>query len=90
MKISLTLNYAFVYSMHYFLTFGGFRRLQVGAPTCSKKNLIAMSFAPRDSHEAQVQFALKRGFPAIIGVLGTIKLPYPSRNPLTWLIALGA
>lgn len=38
-----------------------------------------MSFAPRDSHEAQVQFALERGVPAVIGVLGTMKLPYPSR-----------
>jgi hypothetical protein len=38
-----------------------------------------MSFAPRDSHEAQVQFALERGVPAVIGVLGTIKLPYPAR-----------
>lgn len=38
-----------------------------------------MSFAPRDSHEAQVQFALERGVPAVIGVLGTIKLPYPTR-----------
>lgn len=37
-----------------------------------------MSIAPRDSHEAQVQFALERGVPAIIGVLGTIKLPFPS------------
>jgi hypothetical protein len=37
-----------------------------------------MSFAPRDSHEAQVQFALERGLPAVIGVLGTIKMPYPS------------
>ncbi|XAR50060.1 hypothetical protein NMG60_11004285 [Bertholletia excelsa] len=44
-----------------------------------KKNVIAMSFAPRDSHEAQVQFALERGVPAFIGVLGTIKLPFPSR-----------
>ncbi|CAL5376748.1 unnamed protein product [Camellia sinensis] len=44
-----------------------------------KKNVIAMSFAPRDSHEAQIQLALERGGPAIIGVLGTIKLPYPSR-----------
>lgn len=44
-----------------------------------KKNVIAMSFAPRDSHESQVQFALERGVPAVIGVLGTIKLPYPSR-----------
>lgn len=43
-----------------------------------KRNVIAMSFAPRDSHEAQVQFALERGVPAFIGVLGTIKLPYPS------------
>ncbi|RVW14679.1 putative methyltransferase PMT2 [Vitis vinifera] len=43
-----------------------------------KKNVIAMSFAPRDSHVAQVQFALERGVPAVIGVLGTIKLPYPS------------
>lgn len=38
-----------------------------------------MSFAPRDSHEAQVQFALERGVPAVIGVLGTVKMPYPSR-----------
>jgi len=38
-----------------------------------------MSFAPRDSHEAQVQFALERGVPAVIGVLGSIQLPYPSR-----------
>ncbi|KAJ1291275.1 hypothetical protein BS78_02G304200 [Paspalum vaginatum] len=44
-----------------------------------KRNVLAMSFAPRDSHEAQVQFALERGGPAVIGVLGTIKLPYPSR-----------
>ncbi|CAM8981184.1 unnamed protein product [Rhodiola kirilowii] len=45
-----------------------------------KKNVIAMSFAPRDSHEAQVQFALERGVPAVIGVLGTIKLPYSARS----------
>lgn len=38
-----------------------------------------MSFAPRDSHEAQVQFALERGVPAMIGVLASIRLPYPSR-----------
>ncbi|KAF5197119.1 S-adenosyl-l-methionine-dependent methyltransferases superfamily protein [Thalictrum thalictroides] len=44
-----------------------------------KRNVIAMSFAPRDNHQAQVQFALERGVPAVIGVLGTIKLPYPSR-----------
>ncbi|XP_010551538.1 PREDICTED: probable methyltransferase PMT2 isoform X2 [Tarenaya hassleriana] len=44
------------------------------------RNVVAMSFAPRDSHEAQVQFALERGVPAVIGVLGTVKLPYPSRS----------
>ncbi|XP_020255515.1 probable methyltransferase PMT2 [Asparagus officinalis] len=44
-----------------------------------KKNVIAMSFAPKDNHEAQVQFALERGVPAVIGVLGSIQLPYPSR-----------
>ncbi|XP_027354046.1 probable methyltransferase PMT2 [Abrus precatorius] len=43
-----------------------------------KKNVLTMSIAPRDSHEAQVQFALERGVPAIIGVLGTIMLPFPS------------
>lgn len=44
------------------------------------RNILTMSFAPRDNHEAQVQFALERGVPAVIGVLGTIKLPYPSRS----------
>jgi hypothetical protein len=39
-----------------------------------------MSFAPRDSHEAQVQFALERGVPAFIGVLGSVKLPFPSSS----------
>lgn len=38
-----------------------------------------MSFAPRDTHEAQVQFALERGVPALIGVLASKRLPYPSR-----------
>ncbi|XP_043692886.1 probable methyltransferase PMT14 [Telopea speciosissima] len=44
------------------------------------RNVITMSFAPRDNHEAQVQFASERGLPAVIGVLGTIQLPYPSRS----------
>ena len=38
-----------------------------------------MSFAPRDSHEAQVHFSLEQGVPAVIGVMGTQQLPYPSR-----------
>ncbi|KAL5204708.1 hypothetical protein ABZP36_009579 [Zizania latifolia] len=44
------------------------------------RDVIAMSFAPRDSHEAQVQFALERGVPAFIGVLGSVKLPFPPRS----------
>ncbi|PWA39207.1 S-adenosyl-L-methionine-dependent methyltransferase [Artemisia annua] len=44
------------------------------------RNVLAFSFAPRDNHEAQVQFALERGVPAFIGVLGSIKLPFPARS----------
>ncbi|XP_072989202.1 probable methyltransferase PMT15 [Typha latifolia] len=43
------------------------------------RDILTMSFAPRDSHEAQVQFALERGVPAMIGVLASNRLPYPSR-----------
>ncbi|KAF8379433.1 hypothetical protein HHK36_028868 [Tetracentron sinense] len=43
------------------------------------RNILTVSFAPRDSHEAQVQFALERGVPALIGVLASNRLPYPSR-----------
>ncbi|XP_051142428.1 probable methyltransferase PMT16 [Andrographis paniculata] len=43
------------------------------------RNIVAMSFAPRDTHEAQVQFALERGVPAMIGVIASKRLPYPSR-----------
>ncbi|KAM3698630.1 hypothetical protein ACJW31_06G202100 [Castanea mollissima] len=43
------------------------------------RNIVTVSFAPRDTHEAQVQFALERGVPALIGVLASIRLPYPSR-----------
>lgn len=43
------------------------------------RDIVTMSFAPRDTHEAQVQFALERGVPALIGVLASIRLPYPSR-----------
>ncbi|KAL8141800.1 hypothetical protein V2J09_014832 [Rumex salicifolius] len=44
-----------------------------------KRNVLTVSFAPKDNHESQVQFALERGVPAVIGVLGSIHLPYPSR-----------
>ncbi|KAL3524242.1 hypothetical protein ACH5RR_017076 [Cinchona calisaya] len=43
------------------------------------RNILPVSFAPRDSHKAQVQFALERGVPALIGVLASKRLPYPSR-----------
>lgn len=43
------------------------------------RNVLAMSFAPKDEHEAQVQFALERGIPAISAVMGTKRLPYPGR-----------
>ncbi|KAF0894993.1 hypothetical protein E2562_004981 [Oryza meyeriana var. granulata] len=45
-----------------------------------ERGVITMSFAPRDSHEAQVQFALERGVPAFVGVLGSVKLPFPPRS----------
>ena len=41
-------------------------------------DVIAMSLAPNDVHQNQIQFALERGVPAIIGVLGSMHLPYPS------------
>ncbi|KAG6496331.1 probable methyltransferase PMT18 [Zingiber officinale] len=44
-----------------------------------KRDIVTMSFAPRDTHEAQVQFALERGVPAMIGVMATQRLPYPAR-----------
>ncbi|CAI5528393.1 unnamed protein product [Closterium sp. Naga37s-1] len=37
-----------------------------------------LSVAPRDEHEAQVQFALERGVPALVGVMGTQRQPLPS------------
>ncbi|KAI9077012.1 hypothetical protein K1719_041025 [Acacia pycnantha] len=43
------------------------------------REIITVSIAPRDTHEAQVQFALERGVPALIGVLASKRLPFPSR-----------
>ncbi|XP_023750834.1 probable methyltransferase PMT27 [Lactuca sativa] len=42
------------------------------------KDVLAMSFAPRDDHEAQIQFALERGIPAISAIMGSQRLPFPS------------
>lgn len=44
-----------------------------------EKDVLTMSFAPKDEHEAQVQFALERGIPAVSAVMGTKRLPFPSK-----------
>ncbi|KAE8699969.1 putative methyltransferase PMT27 [Hibiscus syriacus] len=41
------------------------------------RDVLTMSFAPKDEHEAQVQFALERGIPAISAVMGSQRLPFP-------------
>lgn len=43
-------------------------------------DIMTMSLAPNDVHQNQIQFALERGIPAYLGVLGTKRLPYPSRS----------
>uniref|UniRef100_A0A0D9XPV5 Methyltransferase n=1 Tax=Leersia perrieri TaxID=77586 RepID=A0A0D9XPV5_9ORYZ len=42
-----------------------------------ERGVLTMSLAPKDEHEAQVQFALERGIPAISAVMGTRRLPFP-------------
>ncbi|MCO5579326.1 hypothetical protein L7F22_033181 [Adiantum nelumboides] len=39
-----------------------------------------MSFAPKDEHENQLQFALERGILAMLSVLAIKRLPYPSKS----------
>ncbi|KAI4314803.1 hypothetical protein L6164_027675 [Bauhinia variegata] len=51
-------------------SFGGFQ---------FERDVLTMSFAPKDEHEAQVQFALERGIPAISAVMGSQRLPFPAR-----------
>ncbi|XP_074381487.1 putative methyltransferase PMT24 isoform X2 [Apium graveolens] len=43
------------------------------------RGVLTISFAPKDEHEAQVQFALERGIPAISAVMGSQRLPFPGR-----------
>ncbi|XP_054808843.1 probable methyltransferase PMT27 [Prosopis cineraria] len=43
-----------------------------------ERDVVTMSFAPKDEHEAQVQFALERGIPAISAVMGSQRLQFPS------------
>ncbi|KAE9602770.1 putative S-adenosyl-L-methionine-dependent methyltransferase [Lupinus albus] len=42
------------------------------------RDTLTMSLAPKDEHEAQVQFALERGIPALSAVMGTQRLPFPA------------
>lgn len=42
------------------------------------ENILTLSFAPRDSHKSQIQFALERGIPAFVAMLGTRRLPFPA------------
>lgn len=44
-----------------------------------ERDVLTMSFAPKDEHEAQVQFALERGIPGVSAVMGTKRLPFPGR-----------
>lgn len=43
-------------------------------------DIRTMSFAPKDVHENQIQFALERGISAMISALSTKQLPYPSES----------
>ncbi|PHU29194.1 putative methyltransferase PMT13 [Capsicum chinense] len=42
------------------------------------EEILTLSFAPRDSHKSQIQFALERGIPAFVAMLGTRRLPFPA------------
>lgn len=39
-----------------------------------------MSFAPKDGHENQIQFALERGIGAMISAIATKQMPYPAAS----------
>ncbi|XP_062117942.1 probable methyltransferase PMT7 isoform X1 [Humulus lupulus] len=43
-------------------------------------DIQTMSFAPKDGHENQIQFALERGISAMISAIATKQLPYPSSS----------
>ncbi|KAJ4727008.1 S-adenosyl-L-methionine-dependent methyltransferases superfamily protein [Melia azedarach] len=44
------------------------------------EKILTLSFAPRDSHKAQIQFAVERGIPAFVAMLGTRRLPFPASS----------
>ncbi|KAH9679799.1 putative methyltransferase PMT6 [Citrus sinensis] len=65
---------------------GVFQVLDVGCGVASFSAFLlpldiqTMSFAPKDGHENQIQFALERGIGAMISALSTKQLPYPSSS----------
>ncbi|KAA8518046.1 hypothetical protein F0562_015534 [Nyssa sinensis] len=65
---------------------GVFQVLDVGCGVASFSayllpwDIQTMSFAPKDGHENQIQFALERGIGAMISALATKQLPYPSSS----------
>ncbi|GAB2252284.1 hypothetical protein Droror1_Dr00005131 [Drosera rotundifolia] len=44
-----------------------------------QRNVTALSIAPKDVHENQIQFALECGVPAMVSVFATRRLLYPSQ-----------
>ncbi|GFP83878.1 probable methyltransferase pmt7 [Phtheirospermum japonicum] len=65
---------------------GVFQVLDVGCGVASFSayllplSIQTMSFAPKDGHENQIQFALERGIGAMISAISTKQLPYPSNS----------
>lgn len=65
---------------------GVFQVLDVGCGVASfsayllSLDIQTMSFAPKDGHENQIQFALERGIGAMIAAIATKQLPYPTRS----------
>lgn len=65
---------------------GVFQVLDVGCGVASFSayllplDIQTMSFAPKDGHENQIQFALERGISAMISSIATKQLPYPSNS----------
>ncbi|CAI5974627.1 unnamed protein product, partial [Closterium sp. NIES-65] len=43
-----------------------------------RQGMITVSLGPRDGFRGQAQFALERGLPALVGILATMRLPFPS------------
>lgn len=64
-------NSMIIFSYLKVASFGGF---------LLKENIMTLSFAPRDSHKSQIQFALERGIPAFLLMLGTRRLPFPAQS----------